>query len=284
MNDAGKDYDEFRNFVSVSQLKPASGRDISSLFSGASGTVARGSVRNKPEGGQVDTLGGFDDMIQRRKDASESTISIAKLDGNLQSLSLGKEVPTGNVSKGTHRKAGKDATKSSRAAYDFLREWKQRCTNAEDTLAFLTKIKDTDGSFESKLLLQPDLVCKEYFSTDIDSDIVGDIVEALHLLVCTEKTDDPPPAMPSNNASTLNGRNDTANCSVVSPKIPESSILSFAHRWLKALTNCGRFELSVSFLMPDQQLKLKDICNSLKNEGDEANSDDYLLRYDTLLK
>lgn len=279
-----KDYDEFRNFVSVSQLKPTSGRDVSSLFNGASGSIAPGpSVRSrKIQGGQA-AIGGFDDIIQRRKYASNpsTSVTMAKMDSNLQSLLIGK-VPTDN----SKAKAGTRTTKSSRKAYDFLREWKQHCTTAKDTLAFLVRTKDADGSFGNQLLLQPDAICEEYFSTDVDSEIVGDIVEALHLLVCAKKNDEI--RIVNENGSTSN-KNVEAGNRRESSGMPgvlssESEILSFTHGWLKALPSCGRFELSICFLISDQQLKLKEICNSLKNSDNEAASDDYLLQYDTLLK
>jgi len=269
-----KDYGEFRNFVSVSQLKPTSGRDVSNLFSGASGSIASSSGSNakskKIQGGQA-TMGGFDDIIQRRKNASNPSTSM-----NFKSLSFGK----------TEKSRGKGSTyttKTSREAYDFLREWKQHCTTPKDTLSFLTRIEDTND----QLILQPDAICKEYFSTDIDSDILGDIVEALHLLVCMNKNHDPPSAIPNENGSASNNITEsTDKCpealGMAELSSSEANVLSFTHSWLKALTSCGRFGLSISFLIPDQQLKLKEIFSLLqKSDGGEGSIDELLLHYNT---
>mmetsp|Transcript_1028 Transcript_1028/g.2279 ORF Transcript_1028/g.2279 Transcript_1028/m.2279 type:complete len:321 (+) Transcript_1028:137-1099(+) len=275
---ASKDYDEFRNFVSVSQLKPTSGRDVSNLFTGASGLLATGSRSKQIQRGHA-TIGGFDDIIQRRKDSSATTSStpIARLDGNLQSLSIG-ELSTSK----SKAESGTRAKKSSREVHDFLREWKQCCTTAKDTLSFLARIKDIDGSFQNQLVLQPAVTCTEYFSTDIDSDVVGNIVEALHLLCM--KTDGDSLAIATANGSAGDWRDASGVPHLLSSRY---NLLSFTHSWLKNLPSCGRFELSVSFLMPHQQQKLKEVCNFLKkSNGDEGKSanEKYLIQYDFLLK
>ena len=58
---------------------------MSNLFSGTSGSI--GSVNISSNAITNASIGGFDDIVQRRKDNS----SIAKLDDNLQSLLLGKK-------------------------------------------------------------------------------------------------------------------------------------------------------------------------------------------------
>lgn len=268
----GKDYDEFRSFVSASQLKPTSGREVSSLFNGTSGTVAGGyaSIR-KLQAGQG-TVGGFDDIIQKRKDTSGPSASVAKLDANLQSISL-ENASTEN-SKG---RVGSTKPQSSRAAHDFSREWKLRCKTANDTLSFLARVEDADGSFESNLILQPDSVCKDYFSSDIDSDIAGDIVEALHLLLCIKK------GGVDSDASNIPSVGDSWPESSGMPDLlsTESNIFAFTGSWLKALTTCGRFELCISFLSPDQREKLSAVCDYTKANDESA---EYLLRYESLLK
>eukprot|EP00584_Thalassiosira_punctigera_P003530 CAMPEP_0172529498 /NCGR_PEP_ID=MMETSP1067-20121228/3561_1 /TAXON_ID=265564 ORGANISM="Thalassiosira punctigera, Strain Tpunct2005C2" /NCGR_SAMPLE_ID=MMETSP1067 /ASSEMBLY_ACC=CAM_ASM_000444 /LENGTH=311 /DNA_ID=CAMNT_0013313557 /DNA_START=113 /DNA_END=1048 /DNA_ORIENTATION=+ len=251
-----KDYDEFRNFVSASQLKPTSGREVSSLFSGASGSLASGSSARsrKIQGGQV--IGGLGDIIQRRKDTPNLSISMKTRTGNIRSPSIG------NAKSYSKAKAGTHTTKTSRAAHDFLREWKQHCITAKDTLSFLTRIHNKNESCQqNQLILQPDVTCKEYFSTDIDSEIVGDVVEALHLLMRMTKSDDSP---------TVANINSSAGDFLEGSGMPllvssDSNSISFIQDWLKALQSCDRFDLSISFLMPDQQLKLKELRNFLKS-------------------
>eukprot|EP00581_Thalassiosira_minuscula_P006580 CAMPEP_0183743496 /NCGR_PEP_ID=MMETSP0737-20130205/65248_1 /TAXON_ID=385413 /ORGANISM="Thalassiosira miniscula, Strain CCMP1093" /LENGTH=296 /DNA_ID=CAMNT_0025979115 /DNA_START=316 /DNA_END=1206 /DNA_ORIENTATION=- len=257
---ASSDYNEFRNFVSVSQLKPTSGRDVSSLFGGASGSLPTGSFGSrKNQGGKTAAIGGFDDLIRRRKEDvpknSSTSTSVAKLDGSIHSLVSGDGLANKLKSKS-------NSVKSSREAHDFLREWKQCCTSAEATLSFLARLKNADGtSFQNQLLLQPDVICDKYFSADIDSDILGGIVEALHLL--------------------SNRKNNIESLSL------ETSRLAFIRGWIKALPTCGRFELSISFLMQNQRLKLKEICNFLedsKEEHDKVSDKEYLVQYASLLK
>jgi len=188
------------------------------------------------------------------KNSSTST-SVAKLDGSIHSLVSGDGLANKLKSKS-------NSVKSSREAHDFLREWKQCCTSAEATLSFLARLKNADGtSFQNQLLLQPDVICDKYFSADIDSDILGGIVEALHLL--------------------SNRKNNIESLSL------ETSRLAFIRGWIKALPTCGRFELSISFLMQNQRLKLKEICNFLedsKEEHDKVSDKEYLVQYASLLK
>ncbi|KAL7545168.1 hypothetical protein ACHAWF_008524 [Thalassiosira exigua] len=242
---SSKDYDEFRNLVSVSQLKPSSGHDVSSLFSGTAELSARGSNRNNMKGGRV---GGFDEVIKKRENASISSIATQ---GSIPS-------------QGGHRTVGRHTTKSSRTAYDFFRHWKQHCKTAEETLSFLTRTENADGSSENQLVLPPETTCKEYFSTDVESEILGGIVEALHLLIGTER-----------NSDQTSAENDPLASENRVPDLlaSRSSVDSFTHCWFKSLATCGRFELSVSFLLPDQQQKLKEICHHLKiaNFGNEGN-------------
>ena len=131
----GKDYSEFRHFVSVSQLKPTSGREVSNLFNGAATGSISSSSRSKNEGDNTSTtIGGFDDIIQRRKEdafsnASSTSKSIKNLDKNLQSLLLGNVATTSKSNAGNNQIA-----KTSRAAHDFLKEWKRPqsyCTSSE---------------------------------------------------------------------------------------------------------------------------------------------------------
>lgn len=211
-------------------------------------------------------------MIRRRKLLPGSS----KLDNSLQSLSLGAAPTTADSKCGASSSSGR-RTKTSRDAHDFLREWKRRCTSAGETLSFLTRTaRDGDGPLANNLLLEPDEICRDYFSTDIDSEVLGGIIEALHLLVCSKKDEEIASAIEGCSAP-QNG----PDASGVSCFSSESIALAFTHSWLKALLSCGRFELSFSFLMPDQQKMLKEICALLKESCEE--NDTILLRYDALL-
>lgn len=273
----------------MSNLNPTSNQEVSNLFSGASGSI--GSSVNKNSNAVAKgnaSIGGYDDIVQRRKDNS----SIAKLDNNLRSLLLGKK----KTSTTTTINSTKDKRIAKTSKDNFLKEWKRHCTSAHDTLIFLSRQRgDSDSNTNdnnNNFILQPNEICKEYFSIDIDSEIIGDVVEALYLLVTmTNETT----SLPSNSdeaiCSASNVEADvSSNCNELAMTGLFSSQLdniSFIRNWLNALTSCGRFELNVSFLMPDEQMKLKKIVNFLK-ELNESSKDilliELLLQYDFLLK
>ena len=278
---SGKDYGEFRNFVSVAQLKPSSGRDVSNLFNGEVASKSNSSATSSSSDGHKKSSGGFDDVVQRRKDAIPNNASIKtqidkKLDKNLHSLLLplsSTEHSKGNTSKDIQ------STKSSRAAHDFQREWKKNCTSAKTTLAFLTRIREDNNTNDNReMILQPHVICRGYFSTDIDSEMVGDIIEALHLLLPSAGGTEDNTDMCSKAKSTM-----------ANSFSSQSNAIAFICRWLDALTSCGRFELSVSFLMPYEQVKLKEICNYvLEATSNEKESFlpqlDFMSRYRAVLK
>jgi hypothetical protein len=240
-----------------------SGSDISSLFNGAPASIARGSSSEsvKIRCGQTD-IRGFEDIVQMRKDASNPSQSIANIDKHLESLSVGGAAVV-------------CTTKSSRSADDFLREWKRYCPTAKATLAFLTRT-DSSRPLENQLILKPDVICKEYFSADIDSDVLGDIIEALYLLIDMNKAVETP------SASNDDYENDSCREATVTAELlsSEANVSLFIYNWLKSLSSCGRFGLNISFLMLDQRLKLKEVCSFLaKSNDDKAAVDELLLKY-----
>jgi hypothetical protein len=124
--------------------------------------------------------------------------------------------------------------------------------------------------------MQPDKICQQYFSTEIDVDIVGAIIGALHLLVRIVVDDDD------------NGRNDYLKNDLISANLLEIlNANKFITNWLKALTFCSRFNLTLSFLTPEHELQLKEIvkflqdCNYIEKDSGE---DDYLRQYNIILK
>ena len=122
----------------MSQLKPTSNREVSNLFSGTSGSI--GSVNKSSNAITNASIGGFDDIVQRRKDNS----SIAKLDDNLQSLLLGKK-KTSTITI--------DSTKDKRSAKTskdiFLKEWKRYSGGTKDDDPFQATPFDLVDSLSS---------------------------------------------------------------------------------------------------------------------------------------
>jgi len=240
---ACQDYEEFQNFVSVSQLKPISKGDVSSLFNGSSGS--RATFRNRTVHGAAEVqsgIGCLDGYIDEKKKSAN--------DDNKKNV----EMTTKNIGS---------SAKSSRDAYNFLAQWRRKCSSsATETLLFLAQMKEL-----------PEMTCRQYFSTDIDSDVVGDVVCALHLLMCISvdksKTND-----------------DLVSESITNLlETPKST--QFISSWLKAMTGCGRFDLAISFLTSKQVLQLKEIVEFVKNSvyaEDAGEDDDYLCRYNDLFK
>jgi len=205
-----KDYDEFRNFVSVSQLKPTSGREVSSLFAGTP-TVGRNAKSKHADG-----IGGFEESIQRRRNTDGGArVDLPVSDQNNQN---------------------KQST--SRDRHDFLREWNRQCKSPADTLRFLTRTTTDDritaecSGASCGLALEPDRVCRDYFATEMDSEVLEHIIEALDLLRQTEQGDSHGPDLP-----------------------PFLSAKDLIRSWTSALRGCGRFDLSLSFQTKDLRQK-----------------------------
>ena len=260
---ASKDYGEFRNFVSVSQLKP-----INSTTS-----LAMGSSDGNIQKGQDASLGGLGEIVRMRKDASTLSKSVAIVDKHLESISLG--ITSSNCANGksslitnTLGKAPMTRTaKSSRSVDDFLRDWKRQCTTANATLSFLTRINSN-----RQLALQPDMICEEYFSFEIDSDVLVDVIEALYLLVVAAEISS---ATSEDDSEVDSCHEPIKNVEILTPDI---DTLHFTYSWLKALSLCGRFDLSLAFLEPADRTKLNDVCNFLKKSSDGRVAIDQLLR------
>eukprot|EP00984_Skeletonema_dohrnii_P013148 scaffold5416_cov113-Skeletonema_dohrnii-CCMP3373.AAC.8 len=248
------DYDEFKNFVSVSQLKPISGRDVSSLFNGGSGSLPASTFHNRTVHGASTVqsgIGCLDGYIDEKKKKGEEVV--------VNDDSKKKNVEVATKSRGG--KINRSSTKSSRDAYNFLARWKRQCSSsASDALTFLVHLEEL-----------PETTCQQYFSTDIDSDVVGDIVCALHLLMCIARDN--------------NGHNDDLVAELSSAEsLCEPNTTKFISRWLKAMSGCGRFDLALSFLTTKQELHLKEIVQFVKNDYTDDADKVFLQRYNKLFK
>ncbi|KAL3780075.1 hypothetical protein HJC23_007324 [Cyclotella cryptica] len=277
-----KDYDEFRNFVSAAQLKPTSGRDVSNLLTGAAGSLPQGSrnfsFRNKCDGPGI--IGGYDGSIQRRID------EVHYQDGQQgASRKFGKKSRDNNslVLKNNNHLP----SKSSREAYDFLREWKQHCTNSERTLDFLTRIKPRNNIFSEpdpkrEFVLPAEETCKRHFSTDVDCEILCDIIDALYLL--SQMTNLPGNDIISDHHE--EGSSPGRHPSLDNIESTGMYAMKFIDEWLRSLAQCGRFGLSVSFLSSAQITKLKDILNVVKRSTAEVgeNAAGYVEQYEKVLR
>lgn len=241
---ACKDYTEFQNLVSVSQLKPISSDDVSSLFNGSSGLSP--TFRNRTVHGAADSqsgIGCLDGYIDEKKKGANGENKKKTVDVEMTAKIIGS------------------STKSSRDTYNFLAQWRRKCSSsARDTLLFLAQMKE-----------EPEKTCRQYFSTDVDSDVVGDIVGALHLFMCI--------------AVDKSKCNDDLVAESITDLLEVPKSTKFISSWLKAMTGCGRFDLAISFLTAKEELQLKEIVEFVKNSiYTEDADDDYLCRYNDLFK
>lgn len=247
-----RDYDEFQSFLSVSQLQPISARDVSSLFNGGvSGSSS--SFRNRGVHGTaaaaIQSGRGKNDYNGKKKGKEGSIV------GNGQKSQYGKLTRT-------------SSKKSSREASNFLADWRSKSSSSSQALSFLVQIGLDD----------PTMICKQYFSTDIDSDILGSIVNALHLLMCivTNQTTEN-----EHNDELENVKNGLMSANLLDIK----SATEFVSRWLEALPGCGRFTLSLSFLTSEHEVRLKEVIKFIKDSVDninDAGGKEYLSHYNVI--
>ena len=215
-------------------MKPTTSRDASSLFTGGLGSIRKSlnAVRRDVNQAGCGIIGGgYGGSIQRRKDLTVDLNKPSGITSTKQSSHRTKI--TANDSK---RLAGETdilVKKSSREVYDFAREWEKQCKSHEETIAFLTRIEcpnTSKSNVQKMLVLPPENTCNEYFSTGIDGDILGSVVERLHLLLRL-----PSEQIPSN----------CEQCPE-NMKLCQSNVLEFSASWLRAFVGCDRFGLSVS--------------------------------------
>lgn len=247
-----RDYDEFQSFLSVSQLQPISARDVSSLFnggvSGSSSSFRNRGVHGTAAGAAIHSGRGMNDNNEKKKEGG--------FVDNSQKSQYGKLTRT-------------SSKKSSREASNFLAHWRSKSSSSsQEALSFLLQIGAGDD---------PTMICKQYFSTDIDSDILGCIVNALHLLMCIVT-----------NQTTENEHNDelenVTNELVSANLLDIKSATEFMSRWLEALPGCGRFTLSLSFLTSEHEVRLKEIIKFIKDSIhiNDAGGKEYLCHYNVI--
>lgn len=249
-----RDYDEFQSFLSVSQLQPISARDVSSLFNGGvSGSSS--SFRNRGVHGTaaaaaaIQSGRGKNDYKEKKKGKEGGIVD------NSQKFQYGKLTRT-------------SSKKSSREASNFLAHWRSKTSSSSQALSFLVQIGRDD----------PTVICKQYFSTDIDSDILGCIVNALHLLMCIVT-----------NQTAENDHNDelenVTNGLMSANLLDINSATEFMSRWLEALPGCGRFTLSLSFLTSEHEVRLKEVIKFIKDSVhniNDAGGKEYLSHYNVI--
>mmetsp|Transcript_22478 Transcript_22478/g.66635 ORF Transcript_22478/g.66635 Transcript_22478/m.66635 type:complete len:316 (-) Transcript_22478:428-1375(-) len=190
---ASKDYDEFRKFVSASQLKPVGRKDVADLFSGAGGRGGSGggigtnraprnkSFRNGSSNGNVGSAGsavarevGKASGRRRRRTEKEGR----KADAS-KSAGGGKNAAKTDPGCRSRRPTTSSSTPSSSSSSSrasFEREWRRNECSASPSAAL-------------KLLrsLIPEDAPSTLFRVEIDADVLGGAIGALGYLVDPER-------------------------------------------------------------------------------------------------
>jgi len=146
---------------------------------------------------------------------------------------------------------------------ELQREWKIYCCSPEATIHYLLATEaPTLSDHESRnccldicvptaLRIIPEELCRTIFRVEIDPFIFEDIIMALHHL---------------SSKGTILTSNEDKNTVVKTDPVLLWNLQYFVYRWMLALTECGRFSLTVEFLSPHQKSCLSEIFEWLKQE------------------
>ena len=233
-----KDYDEFKNFVAASELKPVSSSEMGQLF--VQGRQGQGSTAMYTGNGMT-----------RRSVVPNIIASNTRTERDsafLYNLALPLEFE--NISIEKKNKNQKKACKAKcpavpKKATDLEREWKRCCKTPISTLNYLLLPSDSTSSsvteevsemqsiIPSDLRLRPERVA-ELCKIEINANLMEDILEALghyaSRLTLIFKDND----------ATIR------NKSVL--ETPSAAPWNFIYKWMLSLTKSGRFDLNLDFL------------------------------------
>lgn len=162
-----KDYDEFKSFVSCSQLKPVPSHEMGQLF------VARrteNQQHHRARSGRVNPS-----CTRTAPSVISSMVSSPfTTDGSSRVGETSREIPT-NVAQ-------------------LEREWKRYCGSPADTLSYITMPVSAilcpssvlDSGFTERLRISPEQISQSLCRVEMDATVFGDILEALDCLLSAE--------------------------------------------------------------------------------------------------
>jgi len=248
----GKDYDEFKDFVAVSQLAPISSSEMGQLFvqrqqqsgTSSSSTASKGFGSNK----------------------------ICKDSSDLYDFDLNANLETTMIENhGTTCKAQENTTKNikdkvPRNALEFEREWRQCWAAGSPATALkyllLPKGEKLGSIFDchehgtkeaanrsnltvpKELRLSPEDIVKLH-KIEMNSTTMEEIIEILYFYIAPFVTSAENPIVDS-------------SCMMAS---------SFVYRWMTSLTKCGRFSLSIQFFDAKHKALTHSILRLLEKEA-----------------
>jgi hypothetical protein len=178
--------------------------------------------------------------------------------------------------KTSHRitKAKLNQIKRPRNAMEFEKEWKCYCHSNQNIISYLTMSEEDDVtmlstakasssvtvmsnlSIPEKLRNDPLQVSNTIFHVEINSSIMGGIIEALELLLLSIHDND-------NNDDDNNGNDGDASIASSAVTTRRFRSFIFVYQWMLAMTKCGRFGLNIQFVNQRQQQCIESILDIL---------------------
>jgi hypothetical protein len=233
------DYNEFRNFVAASQLKPVQSSEMGQLFVQQQSTRSSNCAVSKSRS----RIG--PNKVCREKD--NQIIHDFDLPSKFDRMSIHKK-------KNGHGLKTLDTTKHSapRNAMELEREWRKWCKTPVSTLKYLllpsgslpAKMSVEELTVEEEkhipvvptdLRLSPETVAR-FCRVEMDSSMMEAVLEALHyymsLILCKD--------LGNSKGSTDDIIHSTSGSISIAP-------WNFIYMWIMSITKCGRFDLNVDF-------------------------------------
>ena len=170
-----------------------------------------------------------------------------------------------------------------RNAMEFEREWKLYCHSTRHLLNYLTMSRDVvdilaaaattslgessaisdststiPPSIPNQLRIEPEQFSRSICKVEINSNIMGSIIQALEYLLLNTKRSIGSTVTEGHSVATDAKTNDTGG-----------DVIIFAYRWLYAFTQCGRFGLNIEFLEEKQKQSISTILRILESQVDD---------------
>jgi len=165
-------------------------------------------------------------------------------------------------------------------AAELEREWKRYCGPPTDTLSYLTMPLSTiscpsandhssteylDYGFTERLRIVPEQISQSICRVEMDANIFGDILEALHYLLSSF-------AHRSGRTIRINHVDNDKEETFIDNRKPKQFVnirdeaRSFTYRWMVALPQSGRFHINIAFLSKKQQAFVTSIFHHLQED------------------
>ncbi len=267
-----RDYDEFKNFVSASQLKPVQSSEMGELF------VQR-QLSNFYSTKPCSKRRGPNKVCKEKKknflrdfhDPSKfGAISITDSKRNQQSLKAKQSTVPRNAS-------------------ELEREWRKWCKSPSSTLEYLFLPFDFSGNVSTEdltseevkeshsvpidLRLSPESVAR-LCTIEMDLYIMESVLEALHYYITVLLGTD-------HDSTKESATRDIQNVEGIQTCVVT---WEFVYRWMMSFTKCGRFDLNVDFMEAKHKNLISSILGHLKKQAENCKEQSFTCENITSLK